>query len=294
MGRLALEVAAVGGHHVALVGAPGVGKTLLAERLPGLLPDLDERRRLEVAALHCVAGRTARPDADRRRPPFRAPHHSASVAAILGCGRTARRVTAGRGHAGAPRRAVPGRGAGVRPTRASRACGSRWSRARLRWTAAAGRDACRPGSSWCWRPTRARAACDRRRGPAARARRRPSAATRRGSRARCSTASTSGWPCCGRPMPNCRRRAGEGSRRRPRSGARGARPARARRFADVPLPVNAEIPAGELRRHWRPDPGGVELLRDLDRASANLRGPDRVLRMAWSVADLAGRAAARP
>ena len=75
-----------------------------------------------------------------------------------------------------------------------------------------------------------------------------------------------------------------------RERVREARDRAARRFAESPYRVNAEIPAGDLRRRWGPDPAGVELLRDLDRASVNLRGPDRVLRMAWSVADLAGRA----
>ena len=68
-----------------------------------------------------------------------------------------------------------------------------------------------------------------------------------------------------------------------------ARDRAAHRFAGLPYRLNADIPAGDLRRRWLPDPGGAGLLRDLDRASVNLRGPDRVLRMAWSVADLAGR-----
>jgi magnesium chelatase family protein len=74
-----------------------------------------------------------------------------------------------------------------------------------------------------------------------------------------------------------------------RDRVRAARERSAHRFADLPYAVNARIPAGELRRRWAPDPGGVDLLSDLDRRSANLRGPDRVLRMAWSVADLSGR-----
>lgn len=80
--RWALEIAAAGGHHLLLVGNPGVGKTMLAERLPGLLPDLDDDASREVTAIHSVAGLTS----DRMvfRPPFQAPHCSASSAAVLG------------------------------------------------------------------------------------------------------------------------------------------------------------------------------------------------------------------
>ena len=84
--RRAVEVAAAGGHHVFLSGPPGVGKTMLAERLPGLLPDLDEREAFEVTAVHSVAG-VLPPDVSLlRRPPFQAPHHTASVVAIVGGG----------------------------------------------------------------------------------------------------------------------------------------------------------------------------------------------------------------
>jgi magnesium chelatase family protein len=68
-----------------------------------------------------------------------------------------------------------------------------------------------------------------------------------------------------------------------------ARARASRRFAGLPWSVNARIPAGELRRTWAPDAGGADLLRTLERRSANLRGPDRVLRMAWTIADLQGR-----
>ena len=81
--RFALEVAAAGQHHLAMVGPPGVGKTLLAERLPGLLPDLEGEAVVEVAAIHSVAA-VPRPAGTQARPPYRAPHHSASSAALLG------------------------------------------------------------------------------------------------------------------------------------------------------------------------------------------------------------------
>jgi len=83
--RAALELAAAGGHHLAMTGTPGVGKTMLAERLPGLLPPLDEQAALEVTAIHSVAGRL---DGGRliTVPPFEAPHHTATHAAMVGGG----------------------------------------------------------------------------------------------------------------------------------------------------------------------------------------------------------------
>jgi magnesium chelatase family protein len=84
--RLALEIAAAGAHHMFLVGPPGAGKSMLAERLPGLLPTLDTAQALEVTAIASLAGRVTRFDTLCRRPPFVAPHHGASMAAIIGGG----------------------------------------------------------------------------------------------------------------------------------------------------------------------------------------------------------------
>jgi magnesium chelatase family protein len=88
-GRRALEIAAAGGHNLLLIGPPGAGKSMLAARLPGLLPDLDPRSALEVSMIHSVAGLL---DGGRlvMRPPFREPHHSASQAALSGGGHRAR------------------------------------------------------------------------------------------------------------------------------------------------------------------------------------------------------------
>jgi magnesium chelatase family protein len=85
-GRRAIEVAAAGGHNVALFGPPGAGKTMLAERLPTVLPPLDDAAALEVTAVHSLAGTLPAESPLLRRPPFQAPHHTASVAALVGGG----------------------------------------------------------------------------------------------------------------------------------------------------------------------------------------------------------------
>ncbi|GAC1301851.1 MAG: YifB family Mg chelatase-like AAA ATPase [Steroidobacteraceae bacterium] len=83
--KRALEIAASGGHGLLLIGPPGAGKTLLAQRLPGLLPALSDREALEVASIESAAGH--RPSPGGRRP-FRSPQHTASVAALIGSGPT--------------------------------------------------------------------------------------------------------------------------------------------------------------------------------------------------------------
>ncbi|MBE9558751.1 MAG: YifB family Mg chelatase-like AAA ATPase [Proteobacteria bacterium] len=87
--KRALELCAAGGHNLLLIGPPGAGKSMLAQRLPGILPTLDPREALEVSMIHSIAGMLSNGRLSRRRP-FRDPHHSASLAAMVGGGTRAR------------------------------------------------------------------------------------------------------------------------------------------------------------------------------------------------------------
>ncbi len=88
--RRALEVAAAGAHHLLMVGPPGAGKTMLASRLPGLLPDLGREEAMEATRVHSAAGRSLHGGLVTR-PPFRAPHHTATMVALVGGGTEAMR-----------------------------------------------------------------------------------------------------------------------------------------------------------------------------------------------------------
>lgn len=84
-GKRALEVAAAGGHHFLMVGPPGAGKSMLAQRLPSIMPPLDAREMLDISMVASLAGELSNGQLSRRRP-FRAPHHSASMPALVGGG----------------------------------------------------------------------------------------------------------------------------------------------------------------------------------------------------------------
>lgn len=99
MAKRALEIAAAGGHNLLMVGPPGSGKSMLAARLPGLLPPLSSRELLEVSMVHSLAGLLERGQLTRARP-FRSPHHSASMAALVGGGHKAKPGEASLAHRG--------------------------------------------------------------------------------------------------------------------------------------------------------------------------------------------------
>lgn len=86
MARFALEVAAAGGHHLLMIGPPGAGKTMLAERMPGVLGPLGPREAIETTTVHSAAGVALPADGLVRHPPFRNPHHSISTVALVGGG----------------------------------------------------------------------------------------------------------------------------------------------------------------------------------------------------------------
>jgi magnesium chelatase family protein len=97
--RRALEIAAAGSHHLLLSGPPGVGKSMLAQRLPGILPPLTTQQKLEVARIYSISGERGRAPLSAM-PPYRAPHHSASDVAMIGGGSVPRPGEVSKAHHG--------------------------------------------------------------------------------------------------------------------------------------------------------------------------------------------------
>lgn len=289
--RTALEIAAAGGHHLAMIGPPGAGKTMLAERLPGLLPPLDRAAALEATAVHSVLGRLdARVLVDRA--PFVAPHHGASMTAIIGGG-------AGRVHPGAVSRANHGilfldeapefrrdvldalrqpiESGIVRIARGDRVVSYP---ARFQLVLAA--NPCRCGK---WHGTGGGCTC--------------SPVVQRGYLAKLS------GPLMDRvdlqlgvlPVTRAALRAEPGeSSEAVAARVSAARERQAGRLVDTAWQTNSQVPGALLRESaWRLPAAETRLLdQALERGSLTLRGYDRCLRIAWTIADLAARSRPGP
>ncbi|MFE2679547.1 YifB family Mg chelatase-like AAA ATPase [Streptomyces hygroscopicus] len=285
--RTALEVAAAGGHHIFLSGPPGAGKTMLAERLPGLLPPLTQQEALEVTAVHSVAGilPPGQPLVDT--PPYCAPHHSATMAALVGGGNGLPRPGAvSLAHRGvlfldeAPEFSGRALDALRQPLESghvvvARAAGMMRMPARFLLMLAA-------NPCPCGRHGLTGDVCE------------CSPATVRRYQARLS------GPLLDRvdvrvPVEAVSRAELTGAGGAAESSAsvaarvREARERSAARLQDTPWRLNSEVPGHELRTRWQPLPGALrEAERDMERGLLTARGLDRVLRVAWTVADLAG------
>jgi magnesium chelatase family protein len=285
--RWALEVAAAGGHHLFMVGPPGAGKTMLAQRLPGLLPDLDRATALEVTAIHSVAGTLPSGTPLVTRPPIRSPHHTATVAAVIGGGSgLARPGAASLAHRGvlfldeAPEFAAGVLDALRQPLESgtvvlARAGGTAHYPARFRLVLAANPCPCghaaTPGADCRCAPLARRRYLERLSGPLL-------------DRIDIRVA-----------LHPVTRAVMTTDRNRTTSAQAAQRVAEAldrarRRLADTPWRCNADVPGHELRRRWPPHRKGLVLVeRQLARGALSMRGADRALRVAWTVADLGGR-----
>jgi magnesium chelatase family protein len=286
--RRALEVCAAGGHHLSLLGPSGTGKTMLAERLPSILPPLDTAGALEVASIRSVAGMPAPGTGLVTTPPFVTPHHTSSKAAMVGGG--VRADPAGCCVARASRRPVPRPGAGVPPGRAGRAAPAT--------RVGGGGDRPGIGASDVPRPVHP--------GPCGQ----PVPLHRDGSPAggngcRCSPAVRRRYlgrlsgPLLDRvsvkvslqPVSREGLRIGRASGEPSAVVARRVATARERsasRLAGTPWRLNAEIPGSALHQAFPPAAGALKPLeRAMELGQVSARGADHIVRMAWSLADLA-------
>ncbi|UPK76542.1 YifB family Mg chelatase-like AAA ATPase [Nocardioidaceae bacterium SCSIO 66511] len=287
-GRISVTVAAAGGHHLFLHGPPGVGKTMLSERLPGLLPDLGHREAMEVMAVHSVAGILAADAPLIRRPPFLDPHHSASKPAVIGGGgRVVRPGAMSLAHRGvlfldeAPEFNRDIMEALRQPLESGRVTIARAARtaeypARFQLVLAAnpcpcGRDGTSTSDLCTCTTTSKRKYHDKLSGPVLDRidvhRTVESISVRQLHEAvddKVDTASIAALV--------------EKARHRQRD-----------RYAGTPWRINAEAPGAELRRHW-PMSSDADALIDkaLARSRVSPRAADRIVRLAWTVADLTG------
>jgi magnesium chelatase family protein len=286
--RLALEVAAAGGHHLYLHGPPGSGKTLLVSRLPGVLPELSDAEALEVTSIRSVLGLLPADVGLIRRPPFVAPHHSASVPAVIGGGSGLPRP----GAASLAHRGVlfldeaPEFRSGVldslrQPLESgellvSRSAGSVRLPARFQLALAANPCPCgRFGSP--------KLACECT----------PLQIRRYSSRLSGPVLDRIDLRVGVRPVRPTDLEQSAGTETSSIVAARvaGARQAAQERWGQR-WSVNAHVPGAALRSRWRPDPSAMAAVtRELDAGRLSARGLDRVLRVSWTLADLSGRVA---
>jgi magnesium chelatase family protein len=279
--RWALEVAAVGRHNMSMIGSPGVGKTLLAQRISGILPPLTEQETLQATAIHAVAGTLTR-NRPITYPPFEAPHHSATMAALVGSVH-GHRVTPGaltRAHHGvlfldeAPEFSRNALEALRQPLESGHIALSRSSWTGLlpaRFQLLLAANPCPCGNALTDTPK----VCEC-----------SSMALRK------YTMQLSG-PLRDRIdvnvlIPNIRGASPGESSATVRERVIAARLLASKRFANFPWATNSEIAPASLRTDFHPESGGNDLLNAYIGRSGGLRGSHRVLRVAWSLADLAG------
>jgi magnesium chelatase family protein len=283
--KRALEIAAAGGHHLYLVGVPGAGKTMLAERLPGLLPLLDDVAALEVTAVHSVAGRLPERARLIRRAPLQAPHHTASTAALVGGGSNLARPGAiSLAHRGvlfldeAPEFSARALDAMRQPLESGvvilhRGGGVVSYPARFQLVLAANPCPCgRPGTACDCAPHVRRRYQQRLSGPLL---------DRVDLRVSVDA------------VGHVELMSGEGPEPSSVVAARvaAARDAARDRWAGTGWRVNADVPGAALRsRQWAIPRQAIALAEEfLVRGQLSARGLDRVLRLSWTLADLAGR-----
>jgi magnesium chelatase family protein len=286
--RMAAEICAAGGHNLSLLGPPGAGKTMLAERLPTILPELDRSAALEVTSIHSVAGALPAGSGLIGSPPFCAPHHTASKAAIVGGGTgTLKPGAASLAHLGilfldeAPEFARDVLDALRQPLEAGEIVISRSGMratfpARFTMVLAANPCPCAKAGSGA-------AGCD------------CSPATKRRYLGRLSgplldrvDVKVELMPVTRRDMLYDRQYAETSATVAGRVAA--ARARAAVRLRDTPWRVNAQIPGAELRRSFAPVPGALRsLAQAMELGQVTARGADKIVRVAWSVADLAGK-----
>ncbi|WP_244943146.1 YifB family Mg chelatase-like AAA ATPase [Streptomyces inhibens] len=286
--RRALEVAAAGRHHIFFKGPPGAGKTMLAERLPGLLPPLSPKESLEVTAVHSVAGTLPPGQPLVHRPPYCAPHHSATMASLVG------------GGTGLPRPgAVSLAHHGVLFVDEAAECSPRVLDA-LRQPLESGHVVVARAAGMMRMPARfllALAAnpcpCGRHGTTSGGCECRPSSIRRYRARLSGPLMDRVDLRIAVEPVARSELIAfGRGAESTATVAARvhAARERAADRLAGTPWNTNSEVPGHELRTRWQVHPGALaQAERDLECGLLTARGLDRVLRVAWTAADLSGR-----